>query len=138
MKTPLAQSLDDPSVMLSQYWIVVFEDGSMLIDNKAPNEDSGWHRLRRYLKDNPKKIKSFTLNFMDKGVTIQGEELEDADGIFFFNTGIFLMGSPTVDTIAKSIGIVKNGIANITTISIDGMKDSSVALIENDPRFIEI
>ena len=138
MKTPLAQNFDDPSVMLSQFWQIVFEDGSMLIDNKAPNEDSGWHRLRSYLKENPKKIKSFTLNFMDKGVTIQGEELEDADGIFFSNTGQFLMVGSAVDIIAKHIGVVKNGVANITTISKDGMKDSSVFLIENDPRFIEI
>jgi len=138
MSTTLAKSFDDPSVMSSQYWQVVFDDDTMLIDNKMPGMDSGWHRLRSYLKKNPKKIKSFTLNFMGKGVTIQGEELEDADGIFFFNTGIFLMGSPTVDTIAKSIGVVKNGIANMTTISINGMKDSSETLIENDPRFIEI
>lgn len=138
MKTPLAQNFDDPSVMLSQYWQVIFEDGSMLIDNKAPNENSGWHRLRSYLKENPKKIKSITLHFMDKGVTIQGEELEDADGIFFSNTGQFLMVGSAVDIIAKHIGVVKNGVANITTISKDGMKDSSVFLIENDPRFIEI
>jgi hypothetical protein len=138
MSTPLAENFDDPSVMLSQYWQVVFDDDTMLIDNKAPNEDSGWHRLRKYLKENPKKIKSFTLNFMGKGVTIQGEELEDADGIYFFSTGTFLMGSSAVDIIAKSIGVVKNGTANITTICRDGMRDGSRTLIENDPGFIEI
>jgi len=137
MSTSLAQSFDDPSVMLDQYWQVVFDDDSMLIDNKMPGGESGWHRLRRYLKDNPKKIKSFTLCFMGQGVTIQGDDMDDIDGIFFFNTGEFLMGSP-IDVIAKHIGVVKNGIANITTISKDGMKDSSISLIENDPRFIEI
>jgi len=138
MSTTLAKDFDDHSVMSDQYWQVVFDDDSMLIDNKMPGAESGWHRLRRYLKDNPKKIKRFTLCFRGQGVTLQGD-LDDADGIFFFNTGEFLMGSSsTVDIISKSIGVVKNGVANITTISKDGIKDSSVSLIENDPRFIEI
>lgn len=137
MSTSLAESLDDPSVMPSKYWQVIFDDDSMLIDNKMPGAESGWHRLRRYLKDNPKKIKSLALYFMGKEVIIQGKNLDEADGIFFFSTGAFLMGSP-IDDIAKSIGVVNNKIASVYTISKDKITHSSIGLIVNDPRFIEI
>ncbi len=138
METSLAQSLDDPSVMSSQYWQVVFDDDTMLIDNKMPGAESGWHRLRRHLKDNPKRIQSFTLHFMGRGVTIQGKELEDADGIFCVSQCMGLMGSAFED-IQKTIGTVKSGVAYVYHINQQGFTKETIKNVDkNDPRFIEI
>ncbi len=138
METSLAQSFDDPSVMESQFWQVVFDDDSMLIDNKMPGAASGWHRLRRYLKDNPKKIKSFTLHFMSRDVTIQEKEIGSCDGIFYVSRCIGLMGSSFED-IRKTIGIVRSGTAYVYHISRQGVtKDIIKNINTNDPRFIEI
>lgn len=134
--TELARSIDDPSVDTSKYWYVVFDDDTMLVDNKAPGEESGWHRLRRHLEQYPKKIKKFTLCFSGQSVTIQGRELKEADGIFYFSRAIVLMGS--FEDIEKSIGVVKNGIASVETIAKNGIKHSSIVIKENDPRFIGI
>lgn len=134
--TELATSFDDPSVDSSKHWYVIFNDDTMLVDNKAPGEESGWHRLRRYLEKDPQKIKKFGLCFKGQGVTIQGRELEEADGIFYFSTAIVLMGS--WEDIEKSIGVVKNGIASVDTISKNGIEHRSIGLIENDPRFIKV
>lgn len=138
MSTPLAEDLNDPSIDVSKHWQIVFEDGSMLIDNKAPNEDSGWHRLRSYLKKNPKKIKSFTLQYMNQGVIIQGEEIEKIDGIFYFSRCASLMGAP-FDDIQKTIGIVRSGTAYVYHINRQGVIEDIINNIDiNDPRFIEI
>lgn len=127
----LAFHSKEPYVWADNRWIASLSDGSTVFEDKTPNMDSCWIRLKSYLQENRLKLTNLRLEVYGQNIILKSiKEDTEIKGYWYSNRIEMLFGSSFGgESISRGIGYIKNQVIHATWVREDGtIKEEEIPL----------